>query len=46
MNTVIDIMFVVVALASMGVCAAFLVFLNYLKDEEEKRENEDGKIEQ
>ena len=43
MNAIIKWFVIIVALTFWGVFATFLVLLNKIKDEEEKKENENGK---
>lgn len=43
MSVNLDMILSIVALILMGVSATFLVLLNYIKDEEEKIENSNGK---
>lgn len=43
MSTALDYVLSFVALILMGVFATFLMVLNYVKDEEKRKENENGK---
>ena len=44
MSAILQHIFSIVALILMGVFATFLVALNIADDEQQKKENEDGKI--
>ena len=44
MNAVLNVVLSITAITLMGCLCGFLVFLNYVKQEEKKKENEDGEI--